>query len=89
MTVEETIRAKLEAAFAPESLEIENQSHLHSGHHGSPGTGESHFQVTMTAAAFAGQSRMERQRAVYGVLADEMKGPVHALALTLRAPGES
>jgi BolA protein len=86
--VERAIEDKLRAAFEPEALEIENDSHRHAGHAGSPGTGSSHFNVAMTAAAFAGQSRVDRQRAVYGVLAEELKGPVHALALSLKAPGE-
>jgi BolA protein len=86
--VERAIEDKLRAAFEPEALEIENDSHRHAGHAGSPGTGSSHFNVAMTAAAFAGKSRVDRQRAVYGVLAEELKGPVHALALSLKAPGE-
>jgi BolA protein len=86
--VERAIEDKLRAAFEPEALEIENDSHRHAGHAGSPGTGSSHFNVAMTAAAFTGKSRVDRQRAVYGVLAEELKGPVHALALSLKAPGE-
>lgn len=81
------IERKLREAFAPDRLEIENDSHRHAGHAGSPGTGASHFTVTMTAAAFAGISRVERQRRVYAVLADELAGPVHALALRLDSPG--
>lgn len=86
--VERAIEDKLRAAFSPEALEVENDSHRHAGHAGSPGTGTSHFNVAMTSAAFEGKSRVDRQRAVYGVLADELAGPVHALALSLRAPGD-
>ena len=82
--VEKAIEEKLRKAFDPELLEIENDSHRHAGHAGSPGTGHSHFTVTMAAAAFDGLSRVDRQRRVYQVLADELAGPVHALALKLQ-----
>ena len=87
MTVEDTIRAKLEAAFAPSRLEIVNESHLHAGHGGSPGTGHSHFRVRIVSAAFGGQSRVACHQLVNEVLAEELRGTVHALALTTGAPG--
>jgi BolA protein len=80
--IAETIQAKLEAAFAPSALHILDESHLHAGHHGHDGRGESHFAVSISAAAFAGKSRVERQRMVYAVLADELAGQVHALRLS-------
>jgi BolA protein len=80
--VAETIQAKLEAAFAPAALHILDESHLHAGHHGHDGRGESHFAVSISAAAFAGKSRVERQRMVYAVLAEELAGQVHALRLS-------
>ncbi|MCR9221647.1 MAG: BolA family transcriptional regulator [Alphaproteobacteria bacterium] len=89
MSVEQIIERKLREAFAPTALVIVNESHRHAGHAGSPGTGESHFAVAMTAPGFDGVGRVERQRRVYQVLADELKGPVHALSLTLSAPGEA
>lgn len=88
MGMESTIREKLEGAFAPTHLEVINESHLHAGHRGSPGTGESHFRVAITSAAFAGKSRLERHRLVNATLASELKGKVHALALQTYAPGE-
>jgi BolA protein len=88
MGVAETIRAKLEQAFAPVALTILDESHRHAGHAGHDGAGESHFAVAMIAAPFAGKSRVERQRMVYEVLADELRGRVHALSLTLDAPAE-
>jgi BolA protein len=87
--VETAIETKLRAAFSPERLAVINDSHLHAGHAGSPGTGTSHFTVEMTSAAFEGQGRVARQRAVYQALAEELAGPVHALALKLRAPSEA
>lgn len=83
---EETIRRKLTEAFAPLRLEIENESHRHAGHAGSPGTGDSHFRVAIVSTAFAGLGRVERQRRIYAVLAEELAGPVHALALRAEAP---
>lgn len=82
------IRAKIEAAFAPEELELVDESHLHAGHAGAREGGESHFRLDVAAAAFAGLGRVERQRRVYAVLSEELAGPVHALSLRARAPGE-
>ncbi|MDH3579213.1 MAG: BolA family transcriptional regulator [Hyphomicrobiales bacterium] len=81
MTVDDTIRQKLTDAFAPDELEVVNESHLHAGHAGSPGTGSSHFRVTIVAAKFDGLSRVDRHRLVNEALARELAGPVHALAL--------
>ena len=90
MSVAETIRSKLEAAFEPSALEIVDESHLHAGHAGNPGgDGESHFKVTIVADGFEGQNRVARQRAVYDVLRDELAGPVHALSVTARSPDEA
>ncbi len=84
------IAAKLTAAFQPTRLDIVDDSSRHHGHAGEhpDGGGETHFNVAVESAAFAGKSRVERQRLVYGVLADELKERVHALALKLTAPGE-
>jgi BolA protein len=81
--VADTIRLKLEAAFAPTLLDIQDESHLHAAHHGHSGRDETHFAVEMQSAAFAGKGRVERQRMVYAVLADELAGAVHALRLSL------
>ncbi|MEC9267327.1 MAG: BolA family protein [Pseudomonadota bacterium] len=86
--VEREMERKLRAAFDPAALVIENDSHRHAGHAGSPGTGTSHFTVTMASEAFRGTTRVDRQRKVYAVLADELAGPVHALALKLSVPGD-
>ena len=89
MTVENRMRQKLEAAFSPLELTIENESHLHRHHASSPGTGESHFRVTILSAAFQGLGRIDRHRAVNAALADELRGPIHALAIKAIAPGEA
>jgi BolA protein len=84
MRVEEQITKKLRQAFAPVCLEVVNDSHRHRGHAGAPGTGESHFTIKVVSDRFAGKSRLERHRMVN----DELKGPVHALAISALAPEE-
>ena len=88
MSVEQRMRDKLTAVFAPLHLEIVDESHLHAGHMGSPGTGDSHFRVTIVSPAFAGKSRVDRHRLVNAALASELSGGVHALAITALAPDE-
>lgn len=75
------MRAKLTAAFAPARLEVIDESEQHRGHGGWREGGETHFRVRIAAAAFDGMSRIDRQRAVNRALAQELAGPVHALAL--------
>ena len=86
--VTDAIRRKLETEFAPSRLEIADDSEKHRGHAGHREGGESHFTVTIEAGAFAGQSRVTRQRMVYAALAEELAGPVHALSVKALAPGE-
>lgn len=88
MTVEAHIRRKLEDAFSPVALEVVNESHLHSGHQSSPGTGESHFRIKIVSAAFENKKRLERHRLINDVLAEELAGPVHALAISARPAKE-
>lgn len=89
MTMEAAIRAKLIDGLEPIRLDVINESHMHAGHHGSPGTGESHFRVLIVSPKFAGKSRVERHRMVNETLAAELKGGIHALALKTYAPGEA
>jgi BolA protein len=86
--VARTMEAKLRAGLSPDHLEIVDESHLHAGHTGARSGGESHFAVSITAAEFTGLSRLQRQRMVYRLLADELAGGVHALTLKVLAPGE-
>lgn len=86
--VTESLKRKLAATFSPIRLEIEDDSARHAGHAGARAGGESHFIVTIEAAAFAGASRIERQRMVHKALAEELSGPVHALSVKAFAPGE-
>lgn len=86
-SVEDSIRDKLKSAFAPAELEVVNDSHLHAGH-GPAHADESHFSIVVVSAAFAGKSRIDRHRMVNAALAEELAGPVHALALTALTPEE-
>jgi BolA protein len=79
----EAMRAKLAAAFRPDHLEVVDESEQHRGHGGWREGGGTHFRVVMRAAAFDGMGRVARSRAVHAVLADELAGGVHALALEL------
>lgn len=86
--ISDAIHNKLTAAFSPTRLEIEDDSSRHAGHSGAREGGESHFNVTVESAAFAGVGRVARQRLVYQALAEELAGPVHALSVKALAPGE-
>ncbi len=83
------LRRRLEGAFAPLRLEIEDQSERHRGHAGYREGGESHFRVVMVSAAFSGLSRIARERRVHDCLRDLLAGPIHALSLRLLAPEET
>lgn len=87
-SVAERIESKLRAALQPALLRVIDESHLHAGHAGARPGGETHFRVEVVAAAFAGQSRVARQRRIYDILAEELAGPVHALSLSARTPEE-
>ena len=87
--VETEIRQRLEAEFSPRELIVSNDSAMHSGHSGDDGSGESHFSVMIVADAFAGVSRLQRQRMVNGALGDLPGQRVHAIAIKARAPGEA
>jgi BolA protein len=89
MSMAARIRRKLEAELAPLRLEIVDESARHAGHAGARPGGETHFRLTIVAPAFAGLSRVARQRLVYRILDAELKERVHALALTTLAPGEA
>jgi BolA protein len=81
MQIIRKIESKLQAALAPQSLEVIDESHLHAGHVGARPEGETHFRVHVVSTAFAGLGRVERQRMVYAALAEELAGPVHALSI--------
>lgn len=81
--MEDKIRRKLAENLNPSQLEITNQSHLHAGHSGDDGSGESHFHVRVESNALSGLSRIEAQRRIYAILAEEMKSGIHALSISI------
>lgn len=89
MTVADAIRQRLTAALAPARLDLVDESARHAGHAGARPQGESHFRLTIVAAAFAGRSRIERQRLVFAALGDLMQSDIHALAITALTPAEA
>ena len=97
MSIQATMETKLKQAYSPERLVVLNESHLHAGHHHEDsghhvtydGTGETHFRVRIVSDVFAGMSRIDRHRSVNALLADELNGGVHALAIEPAAPGEA
>jgi BolA protein len=88
VTTAEVIERKLRGALNPTAVRVIDESHRHEGHAGARPGGETHFQVIVTSAAFAGKSRVERQRMIYNILAQELQNGVHALSMTARTPDE-
>jgi len=84
--VAERITEKLAQAFDPAELTVTDESDLHAGHAGARPEGETHFRVRVVSQAFAGKTPLERHRMINEVLADELAGPVHALAIKAAAP---
>jgi BolA protein len=82
--VRQQIIDKLTRTFAPDALEVIDESHLHAGHSGARPEGETHFRVKIRARAFDGVTLVQRHRLVNQTLADELAGPVHALAIEAR-----
>ncbi len=76
-SVKQSIQNKLSEAFSPIFLTVENESHMHNV----PAHSETHFKVTIVSESFAGKRLLQRHRAVNEVVAEELAGPVHALAL--------
>jgi len=89
MQTRDIITEKLRKAFAPQSLNVEDESHRHEGHSGHRPGGETHFRLHIVSEAFRGKSRIERHRMINAALASELAGGVHALAIRAAAPGES
>ncbi len=88
MSRPERIRTALQAAFAPQRLEVEDDSHRHAGHAGAR-DGRGHFNVTIVSEAFAGMGPLARHRAVYAALGDMMQSDIHALSIQARTPAEA
>jgi len=82
------MRNRLDSALSPTLVELHDDSEQHRGHGGYNPAGESHFSLRITSPAFAGKSRVERQRMVYAALGELMVERVHALSIKASAPGE-
>lgn len=83
MAVSDEMRERLEAAFTPHTLEIEDESERHRGHAGYQEGGESHFRIAISADAFARMTRIERHRAIHSALGPDLVGRIHALSLKI------
>jgi BolA protein len=81
------LEAALQEAFAPDSIEVTDESHRHDGHPGAA-SGGGHFRVVLVSDRFEGRTRIERHRMVYEALGDWMGSEIHALALETRSPSE-
>ncbi|WP_412774741.1 BolA family protein [Nitrobacter sp.] len=88
MSVKDDIAKKLTEAFTPESLDVADESHLHEGHAGHRPGGGTHFRVNIVSRTFEGKSRVDRHRMINTLLAEELAGGVHALAIRALAPNE-
>lgn len=84
MLVQQEIQETLEQQLQPDVLEVVNESHMHSV----PPDSETHFKVVIVASAFEGKRKVGRHQQVYGALASQLAGPVHALALHTYTPQE-
>ncbi len=83
MGLAQEIRTALTDVLAPDALEVVNESHLHAGHAGDDGSGESHWRIVISAPALADLSRLARHRAVHAALGDAIIGRIHALTLDI------
>jgi BolA protein len=86
--VAEYLEKHLKDAFSPTSLEVINESHLHSGHAGDNGTGESHFRIRIVARAFNNMNRVQRHRAINAVVQPKIDEGLHACAIEVKGVGE-
>jgi BolA protein len=84
MIVQQEIEQRLQQHYSPGHLHVANESHMHSV----PANSETHFKVVIVSDAFEGKRKVARHQQVYALLADQLEGPVHALALHTYTPGE-
>lgn len=83
MTMKDKMEQKLNERFSPEHLEIVNQSHLHKGHAGDDGSGQTHFKVVISASGFDSMSRLNAHRAVCSALEEEIPN-IHAISIHIK-----
>lgn len=87
MSVALEMRRRL-GALAPLRMELVDESAKHAGHAGAAPGGNTHWNLTIVSAAFAGMPTVERHRMIYRALGELMQNPIHALAIRAQAPGE-
>jgi BolA protein len=89
MSLRQRMENKLREAFLPDRLNVIDESHMHAGHQPDmTGTGETHMRVQIVSEQFSGKSRVDRHRAINGLLKPELDAGLHALAIEAAAPGE-
>jgi len=89
MSLRQRMENKLRDAFSPDRLNVIDESHMHAGHQPDmTGTGETHMRVQIVSEQFSGKSRVDRHRAINGLLKPELDAGLHALAIEAAAPGE-
>ncbi|MGN8153847.1 BolA family protein [Agrobacterium sp. 22094] len=89
MSLRQRMENKLREAFLPDRLNVIDESHMHAGHQPDmTGTGETHMRVQIVSEQFSGKSRVDRHRAINGLLKPELDDGLHALAIEAAAPGE-
>lgn len=86
--VAQYLHDKLTEAFSPSLLEILNESHLHAGHHGHDGAGETHLRIRIVAQVFDSMSRVQRHRAVYAIVQPKIDEGLHACAIEVKTGNE-
>ena len=86
--VAQKITEKITKALEPTQISVEDESHLHAGHAGARPEGQTHFRVTVVSARFSDLSLVRRHRLINEALAEELQGPIHALAIKALSPDE-
>ncbi len=89
MSLRQRMENKLRETFSPDRLNVIDESHMHAGHQPDmTGKGETHMRVQIVSEQFSGKSRVDRHRAINGLLKPELDAGLHALAIEAAAPGE-
>jgi BolA protein len=87
LITKEAIAQQIKASLSAESVEIEDQSHLHAGHAGAA-SGGGHYDVIVVAQVFEGLNTLARHRLIYEAVSDLMKKEIHALSIQAFDPSE-
>ncbi len=88
MTIEDLITQKIVETLNPEHFELENQSHMHAGHAGDDGSGQTHFKLLVVSSIFDGCNRMQQHRLVYSAVGQLFPQGLHAFSMKTLTPSE-